>query len=133
MLTFPHACEALTSLGIDPDMVMAAGATEDGYISTVRHQDGTELPSESDTPRLYRVPWPSRDAWLKVREAIALDTVANGGTPDRLAEGIEAAADWLEARRDQTWNGGVRRPSNFGRAAAELRIYAAELREIDHG
>lgn len=132
MLTYPRTCEVLESLGIDPAKAVAGGATEDGYISTVRHQDGTELPTEADSLDLYRAPWPSREAWLKFREALTLDTVANGGTLDpRLAEGIEAAADWLDARRDQTWNGGQRRPSNFGRAAAELRIFATKLREAD--
>lgn len=131
--TFPRTCEALRAHGIDPDTVLANGTNEDGYLTLERHQDGTILPTEGGFD-LYRVPWPSRDVWFKVREALTLDTVANGGAPDpRLADGIEAAADWLEARRDPTWNGGERRPSNFGRAAAELRIHAAELRQADRG
>lgn len=39
-------------------------------------------------------------------------------------ESVLAAADWLESRRYDTWNGGTRRPSNYGRAAEDLRWYA---------
>lgn len=42
---------------------------------------------------------------------------------------IEAAADWLESQRDQTWNGSERRRSNYGRAASDLRRYAKQLGE----
>lgn len=60
-----------------------------------------------------------------VEISLAADEKPLAGLED---DAIERAADWLEARRDETWNGGERRPSNYGRAAADLRKHAAEIR-----
>lgn len=134
MLTWPRASAILADNGITPKTVLAYGATEDGYLSLERHQDATIVTSTGDGPDVYQVPWPSREVWFAFRMALGIDNAMNGSSPNpNLADGIEAAADWLDARRDQTWNGGQRRPSNFGRAAAELRIYAAEQREAARG
>lgn len=48
---------------------------------------------------------------------------------DIAVEAVESAAAWLESRRDETWNGGERRPSNYQRAADDIRKYAQKLRE----
>lgn len=45
------------------------------------------------------------------------------------ATAVERAADWLEAIREHQWNGNERRPSNYKRAAADLRRYAAGIRQ----
>ncbi|ANJ26800.1 hypothetical protein [Agromyces aureus] len=45
------------------------------------------------------------------------------------ADAIDASADWLEAIRHETWNGGQRRPSNYRAAAADLRGHANDIRE----
>ena len=134
--SFPRTCEVLRSLGIDPCTVLATGNDETGYLVLGRHPEGRILPSESDEFEMSRVPWPSRDAWTRFQEAQLADGMMP--TPPRVratadAQAIEAAADWLDARREQTWDGGQRRPSNFGRAAAELRQYAASLREGTDG
>lgn len=48
---------------------------------------------------------------------------------DIAVEAIESAAAWLESLRYETWNGGERRPSNYKRAADDIRRYAVKLKE----
>lgn len=45
------------------------------------------------------------------------------------ADVILAAADWLDCLRDEQWNGSVRRPNNYHRAAEDLRRPARQMAE----
>ncbi|WP_295014821.1 hypothetical protein [uncultured Microbacterium sp.] len=134
MLTYDHTRELFESLGIDSAKVLTTGWNETGYLVFGRDPNGRPLPATSEASQISRVPWPTPDAFRRFQEAQLADGVL---PPDPLAmvaaRSVEAAADWLEARRDATWNGGERRPSNFGRAATELRQYAADLRNGNGG
>ncbi len=73
---FPHTCEVLVSLGIDPYTVLEHGNDETGYLVLGRHPDGKILPPFADAPVTSRVPWPSPEAWRLFADAQAKDVSA---------------------------------------------------------
>jgi len=134
VLTYDHTRRLFESLGIDATNVLEHGADESGYLVFGRHPDGEFIATSSDGPLISRVPWPTSTAFAMFRGAQLADGVLPPHpTAVLAASAVERAAEWLEARRDRTWNGGERRPTNFGRAASELRQYAAELRGGERG
>ena len=129
MLSYDHTRELFVLLGFDPATVLASGADETGFLVWGRHPEGLLQSAAADAPEISRVSWPTSDAFKRFQAAQLADGVLPP-SPSAVvaAAAVERAANWLDARRDATWNGGERRPSNFARAAAELREYAAGLR-----
>ena len=73
MRAYPRTCEVLRQLGYDPDAVIADSLDETGCTILGRHADGRLLPLGAEAPELSRVSWSGRDAWARVREALAED------------------------------------------------------------
>jgi len=80
-VNYERTSAALRAVGIDPGVVVADSLDESGYTMLGRHQDGRVLPADRLT--VSRVPWPSREAWLRVQQCLAVDMAAAFGARRR--------------------------------------------------
>lgn len=72
-----------------------------------------------------------RETCARIAAERERDSLVAGGAESYTeieARAILCAADWLERIRYDTWNGGTRRPSNYARAATDIRRYATSER-----